>query len=185
MSVYVCMQATFVKHGQILSILLKFNVIFRTTSKTWKGYCITNNLKSSKTNKLTCIWAAADCLLNSRLVFSFLLFWRLNCWPVRLWLSGRYKHVYCESCTVSYVHWATVQSFVDQCFRLAVTLMQTTDQYPESWVAMGYYSLATKKPTKAVYFAQKVIFQLWLCSCRVHWCKCLCVYSMRTICTSV
>ncbi|CAH1801460.1 unnamed protein product [Owenia fusiformis] len=38
---------------------------------------------------------------------------------------------------------------------LSSTLMHTTEFAPEPWVAMGYYCLATKKGTRAVYFAQK------------------------------
>lgn len=39
--------------------------------------------------------------------------------------------------------------------RLTTSLMSITDQAPEPWVAVGYYCLATKKVTRAVYFAQK------------------------------
>ena len=34
--------------------------------------------------------------------------------------------------------------------------MQVSENSPEPWVAMGYYCMATRKGTRAVYFAQKV-----------------------------
>jgi len=40
--------------------------------------------------------------------------------------------------------------------RLAVSLVDVTENAPEPWVAMGYYSLRSKKFPRAVYFAQKV-----------------------------
>ena len=40
--------------------------------------------------------------------------------------------------------------------RFASKLMGVTETEPESWVAMGYYCLASRKATRAVYFAQKV-----------------------------
>ncbi|KAL5016106.1 hypothetical protein ScPMuIL_005695 [Solemya velum] len=39
--------------------------------------------------------------------------------------------------------------------KLAHTLMGMTEQSPEPWIAIGYYSLVTRKATRAVYFAQK------------------------------
>ena len=40
--------------------------------------------------------------------------------------------------------------------RLANQLMTATEAAPEPWLAMGYYSLETKKAARALYFAHKV-----------------------------
>lgn len=39
--------------------------------------------------------------------------------------------------------------------RLGTQLMSVTDEAAEPWVAMGYFCLATHKPTRAIFFAQK------------------------------
>ena len=41
-------------------------------------------------------------------------------------------------------------------FRLAVSLVDVSEHVPEPWVAMGYFSLKSKRFPRAVYFAQKV-----------------------------
>ena len=40
--------------------------------------------------------------------------------------------------------------------RLAVSLVDVSEAVPEPWVAMGYFSLNSKRFPRAVYFAQKV-----------------------------
>ena len=40
--------------------------------------------------------------------------------------------------------------------RLANQLMNATEAAAEPWLAMGYYSLETKKAARALYFAHKV-----------------------------
>jgi len=43
--------------------------------------------------------------------------------------------------------------------RLAVSLVDVSEMAPEPWVAMGYFSLNSKRFPRAVYFGQKV--QMW------------------------
>ena len=48
--------------------------------------------------------------------------------------------------------------------------MAVTDEAPEPWVAVGYFALSMHKPTRAMFFAQKVSFEitnLLLCFCVV------------------
>jgi len=42
--------------------------------------------------------------------------------------------------------------------RLAMSLVDVSENAPEPWVAMGYLSLKSKKFPRAVYFAQKVSY---------------------------
>ena len=44
--------------------------------------------------------------------------------------------------------------------RLASQLVSVTDVAPEPWVALGYFCMATRKTTRAVYFAKKVATSL-------------------------
>jgi anaphase-promoting complex subunit 7 len=39
---------------------------------------------------------------------------------------------------------------------LSSHIVTITENAPEPWIALGYYSMVTKKGTRAVYFAQKV-----------------------------
>ncbi|XP_070572262.1 anaphase-promoting complex subunit 7-like [Ptychodera flava] len=54
-----------------------------------------------------------------------------------------------------YAYLLSEEKEVKELESLASLLMAISESKPEPWVAMGYYCAVTKKPTRAIYFAQK------------------------------
>lgn len=63
------------------------------------------------------------------------------------------------------LYFSVLSVFPVRVCRLAVSLVDVSEGAAEPWVAMGYFSLKSKKFPRAVYFAQKVATLTAFVSC--------------------